>query len=318
MTHTVPIPLRALHGRLRDSRIRRAFWRAITRRAEDAHSSPDHLEPFEVARIFGVATDHRTINRDERHDLELILNEAGLDHAAHSRLQGLMDRWASALPNLSPPLSGRDRERVAAVLENDDNVGRIVFASPGTQMFYQPNMYHAVARLIRDGEMAVYTFHCGSGAEAEALGERTGGRWRSGQNEIFVPEAELGSGPFRARTIVHEATHILQDFSNYHLRQDQYESDAYIAGAVSYYRGSRSTPDTSHSIYAAAFDAARQVQQQQAVIDSAYESVRQAVCASYSGAESTHRHFGTVDATDSEREFRELIRQTEAAELRRR
>jgi hypothetical protein len=179
-------------------------------------------------------------------------------------------------------------------------------------------MYRAVARLIRDGELAVHTFHCGSGTETEALGERTGGRWRSGRNEIFVPEAVIGGGAVRARTIVHEATHIIQDFSNYYLRQDQYESDAYIAAAVSYYRGSRRTPDTSHPIYAAAFQAAGQVRQQQAVIDAAYESVRQAVCASYSGAESNHRHFGTVDETDSEHEFRELIRQTEAAELRRR
>jgi hypothetical protein len=137
MTHTLPTSLRVLHGRLRDGRIRRAFWRAITRRAEDAHSSPDHLEAFEVARIFGVAADHRTINQDERHDLELILNEAGLDHAAESRLRGLMERWASTLPNLAPALTGREGERVAAVLENDDNVGHIVFASPGTQMFYQ-------------------------------------------------------------------------------------------------------------------------------------------------------------------------------------
>jgi hypothetical protein len=316
MTHTVPAHLRTLHGQLRDGRIQRAFWRAVTRRAEDESLPPDHLEPFEVARIFGVAADHRTINQDERHDLELILNHAGLDHAAEARLRGLMEHWASTLPNLSPPLTGRARERVADVLENEDNVGRIVFSSPGTRMFYQPTMYHAVARLIRRGRIAVHTFYCGSGAEAEALGERTGGRWRSGQNEMFVPESEAGFGAVRCRTIVHEATHILQDFSNYYLRQDQYEADAYIAGAVSYYRGTRRSPDPYHAIYEAAFEAARQVQQQQAVVGPAYESVRQAVCVSYSGAASTHRHFGTVDSTDSEREFRDLIHQTEAAELR--
>jgi hypothetical protein len=229
---------------------------------------------------------------------------------------------ASRLPNISrEPLSGRDRDRVADILRDDANVGRIAFVSPGTHMFYEPNSYRAVARLIREGTIRVYTFHCGAGAELEALAERVGGRWYSGANEMYIPEPIFGYRAFRNRTIIHEATHVVQDFSNYRLRQDQYESDAFIAGAVAFFQGGRSIAHAAHAIYRAAHAAAMNVRQGHALTDANYETVRQAVLASpsYSGGDTTFRSFGGADRASSSRdELRALIRMMEFEEHGRR
>lgn len=319
---SVPRVLRNLHGRLRDARIRRAFWRAVTSRGQRDHPrlGQDYLDVMEVRRIFGVAADHRIVNADELHDLDEIVANARFAPGALARLQRYLSDRREHLPNVSEPLSGRERNRLASILEDSSNVGRIAFVSPGTHMFYEPNSYRAIGRLIREGSITVYTFHCGTPGEQEALAERVGGRWHSNSNQMYVPEAILGGGARRVRTIVHEATHAVQDFNNFRLRQDQYEADAYIAGAVSYFRGSRGSESGGRSIYDSARGAARSVFRGDAVTVADYDSVRAAVCASssYSGADGRFRSFGRERSGAADDELQSLIRMMELEELRRR
>lgn len=320
----VPLALQQLRDRLRDRRIRRAFWRAVTSRSGTGHPSlgEEYLDVREVQQIFGVAADHRTINADELHDLEEIVDHAQFAPGAAERLQRYLDDRRSRLPNVSAsPLSGRQLDHVAEILEDESNVGRIAFVSHGTHMFYEPSNYRAIARLMREGDLSVYTFHCGVGAEYEALAETVGGRWYSGRNEMYVPESVFGFRNYRIRTIIHETTHVIQDFSNYTLRQDYYESDAFIAGAIAFFRGGRGVAEAGHGIYRAAYNAARSVQQGRAISAADYETVRQAVLASpsYASGETTVRSFGGADTSmASGDELRSLIRMMELEEMRRR
>jgi hypothetical protein len=271
--------------------------------------------------------DRRTINEDEAHDLTEILDHASFGPDAERTLQRFIDERSRGLPNLSGPLAGRERRRVADVLEDEGNIRSITFTSPGTHLFYLPDNYRVVADMIREGDVQVFTFYAGYGTEEEAIGDSPNGSWRSSTNEMFVPEHLFSRRHLRAKTIVHEATHVIQDLNNRRLRRDRYEADAFIAGEIAFLRSGGDSAVRVTGIRAAARTAALSVCDHQSVSADEYEAVRTAVVDSgcYEDPETFHREFGGIDrstspgrATTSDAELQSLILGMEREEYARR
>jgi hypothetical protein len=103
------------------------------------------------------------------------------------------------------------------------NVGKINFASPKTGLSYSPDLYTAIRGLVHEGRVTVFA------VDAGALLSRSG-TYRSDLNRLVLYK---GLAPeFTMQTIVHEATHTIQDWRNVATTMKYIEADAYIAMAV--------------------------------------------------------------------------------------
>jgi hypothetical protein len=102
--------------------------------------------------------------------------------------------------------------------------GVIDFVSPDTGFAYSADQYAAVRRLVADGKIEVYE------ADAGGLGTK-GGEYRSNVDRLVVYKRVSGQ-PMRY-TIIHEATHAIQDWNDVRTKNKYAEADAFIAeGAV--------------------------------------------------------------------------------------
>jgi hypothetical protein len=127
---------------------------------------------------------------------------------------------------------------------------KIAFKSPKTGVYYMPIDYLSVRKLVEAGKVTC--------AEARVGGlsmlTQAQGEYHSGHN-ILVVYAGL-SQTDRAMTIVHEVTHLIQDFRDARGMVTHFEADAFIAGAmVEHVLLGRQ--EAGGAIYDAAFKAAK-------------------------------------------------------------
>jgi hypothetical protein len=121
------------------------------------------------------------------------------------------------------PLVTDDDLREFHAALNMNLVGRINFVSPRTGLSYFPGLYTAVNLLVAKGLVKVYS------VDAAALLSR-GGLYRSDINRLVIYE---GLDPvLKLPTIVHEATHAIQDWRDLVSVHQFAEADAFVAQAV--------------------------------------------------------------------------------------
>jgi hypothetical protein len=135
------------------------------------------------------------------------------------------------------------------------NVGKIKFTSPGTKISYEPTQFLAIKAMLDKGDITVYSPGLGAFARNPILGGLEAGSYTSDINKLVYYDSY---DPIdRAATIVHEATHAIQDWLDVQSTVRFCEADAYIAGAVVAHVRKWTKKDLiPHSIAAVAFNSA--------------------------------------------------------------
>ena len=112
------------------------------------------------------------------------------------------------------------------------NVGKIKFYSPGSELSYTPILYEGVLDLItrKDSEVTVKEVHAAGLNVCSRCSEKKSqlGGYVGNVNELTI---YTGMSPAeRTVLVVHEATHVIQDWSDKLMSHFHAEADAYIAG----------------------------------------------------------------------------------------
>ena len=148
-------------------------------------------------------------------------------------------------------LSGNELSQVCDAL-GLANTSRILFTSPKTNATYASFDYLAVAEGIKAGAPEVFTLN----VDRLNILMTSAASYNSTGNKFYIHRTrnlkEL------AATIVHEATHVIQDFRQIEARRKYIEADAYIAEAIATYsfNNGQSLYEPT-SIYGLAFSAAK-------------------------------------------------------------
>jgi hypothetical protein len=127
-------------------------------------------------------------------------------------------------------------------------VSRIMFKSPGTNISYAPFDYIAVGQLILNGDVKVYMSKTGG---LSSLSTTTAGYFHQVNSLMLYGMDPRG----RRRDLVHEGTHVIQDWEDVTSLAHHNEADAFIAQAVAdltLYRDEPDTDDVSKTANAAA------------------------------------------------------------------
>ncbi|MBK7543057.1 MAG: hypothetical protein IPP10_16175 [Candidatus Competibacteraceae bacterium] len=142
---------------------------------------------------------------------------------AADRLRYYINNAADSIDLNYVGLVGDELKPIYQALGNDV-VGKINFKSPGTGIHYKPSAYMAICSLIATGQIRVYESKLG-GLSRVAM-ER--GKYIRTENMLFLHEEK--DPILRVGTIVHEATHAIQDWSDNRSLINHKETDAFIAG----------------------------------------------------------------------------------------
>jgi hypothetical protein len=227
---------------------------------------------------------------------------------AFDRIVHYVNIWEKAFRlNLQPVVDHGQLQQLADFLGNGV-VSRITFKSPGTNISYSPFDYVAVGQLIVNRDVKVFiSLTGGLSTLADSKAE-----YISSLNWFLI----YGMDPRRRRTtIVHEATHVIQDWEDVESLAHHSEADAFIAESVTdlaLFPDSRNPND--EDVETKALAAAKMVIDKTAIDSNknwrkAYESVVTAVGRRY-------KQYGKRDVSvekgegDSERtRFTELLRQ---------
>ena len=144
---------------------------------------------------------------------------------AFDRIVHYVNIWEKAFRlNLQPILDEGQLQQFADLLGNSV-VSMITFKSPGTNISYAPFDYIAVGQLIVNRDVKVFMSHTG-GLSALANDTAT---YISNLNYLMI----YGMDPRKRRVaIVHEATHVIQDWEDVTSLTHYSEADAFIAESV--------------------------------------------------------------------------------------
>lgn len=160
-------------------------------------------------------------------------------------------------------------------------ISRIMFKSPGTKITYAPFDYQAVGQLIKNKEISV--FYSSTGGLSEYARDR--GSYRTSSN-IMVLTHIMG----RRYTLIHEATHVIQDWMDVKSLIHHEEADAFIAEHIALFSTFAEMPHESEfnksTVEGAALAAARMVIEKKAIDgdkawNKCYEDVVAAVAKRY-------------------------------------
>jgi hypothetical protein len=99
----------------------------------------------------------------------------------------------------------------------------ILFVSPGSRIGYGAHQYMVIAQLIRDRKILVYKADIGQLQNLTAIR----GRYQTDSNKLYL-YIDQGDPKFKP-TVVHEATHAIQDWLDVPMRNHFSEADAWIA-----------------------------------------------------------------------------------------
>jgi hypothetical protein len=144
---------------------------------------------------------------------------------AFDRIVHYVNIWEKAFRlNMQSIVDEEQLQQIADLLGNG-GVSRITFKSPGTNISYAPFDYIAVGQLIVNRDVKVFVSHTG-GLSTVANDVAT---YQSDLNYFMI----YGMDPRKRRVaIVHEATHVIQDWEDVTSFAHQNEADAFIAESV--------------------------------------------------------------------------------------
>jgi hypothetical protein len=145
--------------------------------------------------------------------------------AAFDRIVHYVNIWEKAFRlNMQPILDQGQLQQIAELLGNGV-VSRITFKSPGTNISYAPFDYIAVGQLIMNRDVKVFMSYSG-GLSTLADDVAT---YQSDLNYLMI----YGMDPRKRRVaVVHEATHVIQDWEDVSSLTHHSEADAFIAESV--------------------------------------------------------------------------------------
>ena len=152
------------------------------------------------------------------------------------------------------------RDELADVSAALGATGKIMFRSPGTRFLYRPAHYAAINELIVN-KFKIYVFKVQMRGLDQFAQLHVAGEYRAEANHFYVYE---GATKEETRiTIVHEATHAIQDWQDVTKGKNKHvEADAYIAGAIADIQqrgGNAGTPTKTGKIFDPALKAAQLV-----------------------------------------------------------
>jgi hypothetical protein len=195
-------------------------------------------------------------------------------------------------------LKGAELRAVARVVSGQGNVQNIRFTDPEYGISYVPGKYKAVAEMIRGGEIAVYEY----AYEEDALkgnGDQALGLYRSAGNRLSIQQKGQRNFPVRYEsTLVHEATHAIQDMTGLRMHRHALEAAAHIAQAVMLLtNGHRDGSALYNDRLKPARAAAEQILAGEALSKANYEKVRNSAAMAesypaYDGKKNYERDFG--------------------------
>jgi hypothetical protein len=227
---------------------------------------------------------------------------------AFDRIVHYVNIWEKAFRlNLQPILDEGQLQQIADLLGNGA-VSRITFKSPGTNISYAPFDYIAVGQLIVNRDVKVFMSHTG-GLSTLADDVAT---YISNLNYFMI----YGMEPRKRRlTIVHEATHVIQDWEDIASLTHHSEADAFIAESVaelSLFPDSRDPDDSD--LEKKALAAAQMVIDKTAIDSSndwqtAYRSVVTAVGRRYKKYGQRTIEVENGEGTSERTKFAELVQQ---------
>ena len=145
--------------------------------------------------------------------------------AAFDRIVHYVNIWQNAFRlNMQPIVDEEQLQRIADFLGNGV-VSRLTFKSPGTNISYAPFDYIAVGQLIVNRDVKVFLSHTGG---LSTLADEVA-TYHSNLNFFMI----YGMDPRKRRlNIVHESTHIIQDWEDVTSLVHHNEADSFIAEAV--------------------------------------------------------------------------------------
>jgi hypothetical protein len=168
--------------------------------------------------------------------------------AAFDRIAYYVKIWEKAFRlNMQPFVRDEDLLPIADFLRNGA-VSRVAFKSPGTKMSYAPFDYIVVGQLILNRDVLVFMSKTGG---LSALADVAGQYWHEA-NLFMIYNMDPRE---RRLNIVHEGTHIIQDWQDVSSFVHYTEADAFIAQAVAeltLYPDAPETDEVSKAALAAA------------------------------------------------------------------
>ena len=219
-------------------------WKART------HDNPRHkLTPHDIDAIISplFKTKQMTkITERQAQAIVMLVQETGLEKGAIDRIRQYVQLAEKSSSVEFEPLITDDQ--LSSIYSALASAPRFSFTNPRTQITYAPNDYAAVGELIRQKKILVFQAKLGG---LEVL-TNDSGEYLSDRNLLFIYDG-LNNAE-RPSTIVHEATHAIQDWRDLRIQARYAEADAYIAGS-----STLSKPAFAGALAAAAFAASRLV-----------------------------------------------------------
>jgi hypothetical protein len=197
-------------SRLKDSSIREAY--------EDAGSQ---INAKEMANIIRAALDKKRISPQEKRDLKKILLHGNLTDKAREKVNEFLSRDIKYL-------RGNARKRVVETIYGSGNVKRICFRDPINGLHYEPRHFEQIASLVSSDDIDVWEYTVSD----EYEGKKPLGYYVSSDDNLFISKGRHANNTQRNSTIVHEATHAIQDKTNVQLTRWDAEAAAHIAQAI--------------------------------------------------------------------------------------
>jgi hypothetical protein len=153
--------------------------------------------------------------------LHLLENKVQYDHARCK--DGLVELTNALEERRQSLLSWSEHLRAAAILEDGRNVGSIRFTIDATT--YTENDYRRIGRRIRRGDITVHEMPTNLGINAVAYHPA----WKT---LSLLPQGRFDSHLLYEASILHEATHAIQDFRDKTIPRWNYEVAAYLVEAI--------------------------------------------------------------------------------------
>ena len=216
------------------------------------------LQGADIDAIVGPLVKSGTVTENQVKAIVVLVqgSKYGSVEAIRNRLRYYVQLMENRLLLPMEPLVGSALAPVFDAL-SASTVSMISFTSPKTGVSYAPFDYLAIRKLIDASKLIVAEVRVnGLGALVKLQGQ-----YYSNRNILLFYE---GLAPKeRTATLVHEVTHVIQDFRDARANAIHFEADAYIAENVSR-RASNTKHDDADEIDEAAYGAAKFVTERKA------------------------------------------------------
>jgi hypothetical protein len=192
------------------------------------HDNPRHkLTPHDIDAIMSPLFKTRQSTQiTERHAqaIVMLVQAAGLENGAIDRIRSYVEL---AEKNLSFEFDSLSSDSdLSPIYSALITAPRLPFTNPKTLVTYAPNDYLAIWELVRQKKILIIQTKLGG---LDVL-TKDDGEYYSDSNLLIIYDRP--NDPNRAKTIVHEATHAIQDWRDLRIQKRYAEADAYIADSA--------------------------------------------------------------------------------------